>query len=599
MLTIENSKEKAFTIAGLVRDAITSLMVLQVVEKQDVFLNQIKHTYGLKSIKILKGKPVLEQFQDNLTDDSKHSMPNALEYEVLRTGEVKSVLTENIQNVDFELVIPYKATSSGHVNCLSCHKAKEDEVLGAISLVMDLTKQRRQGMSSLSYMVAVSLIFSLSTLYIIYVFFRPYTELFQKLRKSFAKVEDGVFSCKIDIKLKDEAGDVANSYNNMVDNLSKTLHSISNKVSLLIGHEMAKTGNDIKDTASNVDILVKIYKFKRTIEKDTKKLDIYTRFEQILEDMNIHNYSIYEVKKHNNSLLTVSQSMSNDIVEKLTNNQACTNKPWCCDTIMANANECRAMRTGVIVNCFDFPNICPNFVFQYNDIIQFYYYCIPVYIGGHVGLIVQLVFDKETMQSTFLNIPYVLSYLQEGEPVLEAKTFMEMLKEQSLVDQLTGLYNRRYLEETYSNLCAQITRRSTTLGVLMIDIDFFKQVNDTYGHDVGDKVLQRISQIIKNTLRTSDIVIRYGGEEILALLIDIEKNSAIGIAEKIRQKIENETIEIPGGVLKKTVSIGAAEFPTHTGKFWQCLKFADTVLYKAKEDGRNRAYAFNNNKSNE
>lgn len=586
-LTIIASKEKALTIAGLVRDAITSLMVLGVVEGQDVYIDRIKNTYGLKSINIVRAKSVIKQFGTSNTSN----LYNPLANEVLSSGMMRGILREDFSSVEYELVIPYKAASGGKVKCTLCHNAKDGEVLGVISVVMDLSKERKQGVSSVSTMVIVSLLFSIVTLYIIYVFFKPYTELFKKLKNGFSKVSDGVFSDQIEVALKDEAGDVANSYNNMLENLSKTLENISDKVSLLIGHEMSKTGNAMRDTMDNVDMLVKIYKFKRTIEKDTKKIDIYMRFDQIFEELKIANYSVYEIKQNNNTIVKISHSIAKNLEGKLAKEEI---DMWCQEIITTNANECRAKRTGVIVNCFDFPNICPNFAYQQNySSIKLYHYCIPVYIGEYVGIVVQLIFDKENMEDIMSKIPYIQSYMQEGEPVLEAKTFMELLREQSLVDQLTGLYNRRYLEEIHANVCAQVIRRKTNLGILMIDIDFFKQVNDTYGHDTGDAVLSKVAGIIKQTVRDADIVIRYGGEEILVLLIDTVPEKSKEVAEKVRQNIEEESIAIPGGELKKTVSIGVSNFPTHADKFWQCIKFADTVLYKAKKDGRNKVCMFN------
>ena len=220
------------------------------------------------------------------------------------------------------------------------------------------------------------------------------------------------------------------------------------------------------------------------------------------------------------------------------------------------------------------------------------YYCIPVYIGGKVGNIVQIVYENEMDIFVNLLIPYIKGYLEEASPVLESKTLMELLQEQSYIDQLTGLYNRRFLEEIYKNLVAQTKRRGTRLGILMIDIDFFKQVNDQYGHDVGDRVLKEIADTIKSTVREADIVVRFGGEEIMVILVDVEEGKSKEVAEKIRKAVEDKVINFSGGSLKKTVSIGVCEFPTHTEHFWQCVKFADIALYKAKEEGRNRVKCF-------
>ncbi|MBF0564480.1 MAG: diguanylate cyclase [Nitrospirae bacterium] len=592
--SLETAKEKALTVAELIRDTITSFMILGVYDRQDVFIDRIKLARGLKEVNILRGATVINQFgeQKNTTH-----IKTPLEMEVLDSGKMKASLKEDLNRVEYSLVIPYKATANERVKCLNCHNAKDGDVLGAVSLVMDLSTQRQEGISAISYMIVVSLIFSIGTLYIIYVFFKPYTGLFQKLNRGFQKVEDGDFSEKVIVNLLDEAGDVANGFNVMTDNLSKTLFAVSNKVSLLIGYQMEDSGNALKDTARTVDMLVKIYKFKRTIEKDSRKSEVFMRLEQIIEEMGIHKYSIYEVDSQRNTIKSISVScMQEETAAGMERAQVDSGSGfcWCSEVIKGNADECRAKRTGGIVDSKEFPLICPSFAFAGESLKgSLNYLCIPIYIGGQVGDVVQIVYDSETAESVRAAIPYVKSFIQEGEPVLEAKTFMEMLREQSLVDQLTGLFNRRFLDEVNLKICSQTLRRNTILGILMIDIDFFKQVNDTYGHDVGDKVLRKIASIIKNSVRESDIVVRYGGEEIIVLLVDVIEGRSFEVAEKIRQKIQDESIEFPGGVLKKTVSIGVSEYPKSADKFWQCVKYADTVLYKAKEDGRNKVYVFN------
>jgi diguanylate cyclase (GGDEF)-like protein len=183
-------------------------------------------------------------------------------------------------------------------------------------------------------------------------------------------------------------------------------------------------------------------------------------------------------------------------------------------------------------------------------------------------------------------------YIQEAQPVLEAKRIMRAFKESSIRDGLTDIYNRRFLEETSETLVSGILRRKTSLGLLMCDLDFFKEVNDKYGHDTGDKVLKATAEVIKKSVRTSDLVIRFGGEEFLVLLIDIHPETSIEIAEKIRITMEQTKVSITGGAISKTISIGVCEFPQDTQSFWEAIKFADVALYKAKETGRNKVIRF-------
>lgn len=175
---------------------------------------------------------------------------------------------------------------------------------------------------------------------------------------------------------------------------------------------------------------------------------------------------------------------------------------------------------------------------------------------------------------------------------IESKRFAEALKEQTYRDPLTNLYNRRFLEGIIDNLVAQILRRGTGLGVLMCDLDYFKSINDKYGHDVGDLVLKETSQLLAGNVRKSDLVVRFGGEEFLVLLLDIKEGEAEKVAEKLRKAIELYEFKTPKGIIRRTISIGVSEFPQDTSAIWEAIKFADIALYKAKEAGRNKVMRF-------
>lgn len=160
-------------------------------------------------------------------------------------------------------------------------------------------------------------------------------------------------------------------------------------------------------------------------------------------------------------------------------------------------------------------------------------------------------------------------------------------------DPMTNLYNRRFLESYTDTLTASTLRRGTKVGILMCDMDFFKQVNDTYGHETGDVVLVKTAEVLQSCVRASDMVIRYGGEEFIVLLIDVKsRQDIIDLAERIRTAMEETVINVPDGTLKKTMSIGLSEFPGDSDGFWEAIKYADVALYRAKEDGRNRVVSF-------
>ena len=248
---------------------------------------------------------------------------------------------------------------------------------------------------------------------------------------------------------------------------------------------------------------------------------------------------------------------------------------------------CRAYRTSHEVDSIKFPHICQE------NICDKEYICIPFSTGGTFTGVLSMNFDKSELAKRKNDIAYIESYLKETAPILEAKSTLNLMKENALTDQLTGLYNRRYLEEILDKIAASAIRENSLLGILMLDVDYFKKVNDTYGHDAGDEVLKQLAKVMVNSVRESDFVVRFGGEEFLIILQNIKDEEAIKkVAEKIRENFEHTKINVGGKTIKKTVSIGISIFPKHTDRIWEAIKYADLALYKAKHSGRNRVEVF-------
>ncbi|WP_020587637.1 diguanylate cyclase [Desulfobacter curvatus] len=170
----------------------------------------------------------------------------------------------------------------------------------------------------------------------------------------------------------------------------------------------------------------------------------------------------------------------------------------------------------------------------------------------------------------------------------------EELRILATTDPMTKLYNRRSFANISANLLGQSKRESQAMSVLMIDIDKFKGINDTHGHDVGDTVIITMAENLRNMSRTGDIICRYGGEEFVLLLPNTRIDGARTLGEKIRRQIEESTVKIEsGGQVHFTVSIGATEVDVPAEKNLEpALKRADVALYQAKEGGRNKLVTF-------
>lgn len=344
---------------------------------------------------------------------------------------------------------------------------------------------------------------------------------------------------------------------------------ISNDEIGMVAKEVNGIISDIQD----------ISRFRRIIEADETTHDVYKRLAYVFQErLDLRTFVIWEVNKNEDTIEAVFTSPP-DFEEEI------------CQ--MSSANLCRACRTGDIVSSTGYPGICP--IFPLPDVMT--HSCVPMMVGGQILGVVQFLFlyvNSAEREEHFKNsLRRARQYLMEALPVLHAKKLAQNLHQMAIRDTLTGLYNRRFLEGNINPILAGIQRRESSMAILMADMDYFKRVNDEYGHECGDSILKALSHILQNQVRASDLVIRYGGEEFLILLVDCHpKGLADQIAEKIRSKVEDHQFRIEGGNLSKTLSIGISEFPGDTAAFWEAIKFADVALYRAKESGRNKVIRF-------
>lgn len=178
--------------------------------------------------------------------------------------------------------------------------------------------------------------------------------------------------------------------------------------------------------------------------------------------------------------------------------------------------------------------------------------------------------------------------LQEIES-LQAKLQEQtvLLREETIRDPLTGLYNRRYLEEMLTREIARAERGGSPMSILMLDVDHFKNVNDVYGHPVGDLVLKALAGKLTAGTRRADIVCRYGGEEFAIILVEASLKNAFQRADKLRQTVQEMAIPYQDGTLRITISAGVATYPDHSQDGKELLELADQALYAAKQAGRN------------
>lgn len=164
----------------------------------------------------------------------------------------------------------------------------------------------------------------------------------------------------------------------------------------------------------------------------------------------------------------------------------------------------------------------------------------------------------------------------------------DQLKHLSRTDRLTGLNNRGHWEEELKREYSRHRRYGSTAALVMFDIDHFKKVNDTYGHQAGDKVIQAVADVVRNEARDTDIAGRYGGEEFVILLPDVDSAGARLFAERLRQKTEALAVDYDGQRIPFTISLGVADLAQSSNDHQQLIEWADHALYQSKRNGRNQ-----------
>lgn len=188
---------------------------------------------------------------------------------------------------------------------------------------------------------------------------------------------------------------------------------------------------------------------------------------------------------------------------------------------------------------------------------------------------------------------YELGVIQKAARALnERLEEVSTLKGLTFTDDLTGLYNQRYLEVILDRELSLAKRNDVQFSVLFLDMDHFKNVNDTHGHLIGSRLLYEVGQEIKRTLRESDVTFRYGGDEFLIILAHTGLDDAVVVAERIRQQVEKKRFLAREGLdIRLTASIGVASVPDHATTKQQILKAADEALYGVKKAVRNKVIA--------
>lgn len=256
------------------------------------------------------------------------------------------------------------------------------------------------------------------------------------------------------------------------------------------------------------------------------------------------------------------------------------------------AEDCWALRQGKghLVTPVNGAPVCSHLQSVSREHVSF---CLPMQAQGET--IGQIFFGARADEATHVGPHEMATMRRITEQIslaLANLNLQQALKEQSIKDPLTKLFNRRYLDETFPREISRAERSEAPLAVLIMDIDFFKKVNDTYGHDGGDAVLTSFAKLLSSKIRKEDIACRLGGEEFVLILPSATQELALARAEEICEATRRLSVPFQNQTIQVTVSIGVAMFPDHGDVPETLVQKADEALYEAKDSGRDRVVLY-------
>ncbi|MAC83912.1 MAG: hypothetical protein CL624_07230 [Arcobacter sp.] len=570
---IKASISVAESISKLVISSLNTFNSNKNIHDSKEFLNSLSTLKGINNLWLVKSESL------NKSDiNNQKQIKDEIDKKVLSTGLVQYKLDNSFSKTTMRISIPYYINIENGNSCINCINISKEHKLAAISLNLDLIETQALS-SKLIYVLSFFIFITILTIiYLSSNIIKSYYNLFDVFNNSIKESSTGNFALIAKPKnLNNEMNLLVDRYNDFMSILKNAFIDIDKRLQGFIGNKTTTNIiNPLEESKEIVLNLSNIYQFKKEIELDNNKEEIYDRLSQIfINQFNIESFSFIEIdaSKHKMSIVK-------EVGKTL----------YCQEFIHENPELCRCARTKNDVVSIDYHNSCPYFKEEDN-----YHYCTNVDISKDVNLVINFVCKTTTeLEKLKDKISFVKSYINEAAPSIEVKLLMDALQESAFRDGLTGLYNRKFLDEHSKKLIPYAKRAKINIGVLLLDMDHFKAVNDEYGHDVGDTVLKELARIMTENVRESDIVIRYGGEEFIILLVGVNtEEDAINVAKKIGKKVrENEIDVYAGNKLKKTISIGLSMFPADTTSLDSAIKNADIALYEAKNSGRDKVVRF-------
>jgi diguanylate cyclase (GGDEF)-like protein len=392
-----------------------------------------------------------------------------------------------------------------------------------------------------------------------------------KLKAAVERMSQGDMDTPISVKRPDETGDLAKAFETMRKGMKETLLRLKTEIS-----DRRRAAAQLEQRTLEIMQLSELGSMLQTCLSSEEAYETITRYAEKLFPGDIG--AVYQFRASRNLLEAVSLWDTSSSIEKA-----------------FLPEECLALRLGRVHKVDDMNSgpLCPHIRKERS---LGYSICIPMMAQSETIGILHLESgqagigqtDPVQKEWTAEKQQFAVAVAEQVSLALSNMKLRETLHNLSIRDPLTGLFNRRYMEESLEQELLKAERYGRSLGVIMLDIDRFKQFNDTYGHEAGDLVLRELSIFLQNHIRLTDIPCRFGGEEFTLILPEADMTLTRQRAEQVRQGVAAIRVKLQGQALASiTISQGVAVYPDNGPTGQDVLRAADEALYKAKLKGRN------------
>lgn len=549
---------------------IASITGLGVTSHTYEIINTAKKQKELKDLWISRSDILSEDL-----NKSKSTLRDALERKVYvtKTQERDINKIEGSNDHTARISIPIIAND----NCIVCHiNVKAGEIVGSVNAEYNLQDSIRTIYETMKLdFWAIIAVASLIFMFAMMMSISSATKIINRIRIALQGAINGDFKLRVKDTGLEISSEISKITNRLLETLDRNVSAIDVKISsLFVYNKSLYNKNPLIRLTELVSELANLFSFKNKLDSFRQVSEIYRELQ-----ITISKYIKYEnliFAEFINGEITSGYKVENGTEMKVSAGE------------IKNIEE-RFNKENLNV-LFDDKKGC---IFISTSIDSLNVIDLKVFVSDKIMLYYSILFgSKKELQEKEKSISRIYNYIRDAKPMINNVFLVKSIEESSYTDPLTKAYNRFYLEK-YVHSVEDKVSKNINYGILMIDIDHFKRVNDTYGHTVGDMAIVLLVETIRNVIKASDKVIRYGGEEFVVILDNCDIEDTYKVAERLRSSFAMAKQSSLGTIdFKKSISIGISSMPEFSRNVWECINQADLALYDAKESGRNRVIKY-------